>query len=655
MNLCNSSFNKNQVMENKIHRAYVGLEIVIVCALFSVILFLNFYKLTNNVNTDYIAELNFGRLMWDKKSIFPESWIYANEYMFFRPATLYALIYGITGEYLLSASIVLSFLAFLIVAAFLYLCGGTQSKISSILLGIITLLSMGGEGRSFAVLTYLFYGYYAYYLVAVLFSVGVLERVNDNPSKKPVPVLLCIVIAVVLGVVGIRMTVFLYAPILFISLAAATGRGPVRNKECRRFGIILFLCNIAGVCFGKVLFPNEQVVGDVLNVSLIDFSNFFSRLWKNTVASIQMLIGTSGGMKVLSVSTFDCLCKFFLFSITIYILMRERKEFSKRYGVAFFFYYWLTVLGTTTLTNYGEGVSFYYFLLPCFVAYLVAMISNSCSQIKCTLVLACLAIAISVTNFCIYYYPYMQSQRNTEVDSLVTFLEENNIHHVLMSFWQAGPVEAYSNGKITTAFMTPYCENGMEPFIYLNRRENYDNVTIAVLTDDEEAKILMDEGSKLYSERNEKIGEVGSYNIYEFESTPFFLKRLPNKGETIEYKMENMMLINGACIDDDGNALSSGSEGYFVTGPYIAAEDGEYDVAFFYSVADKTSSNTIGSVDVSADSGEKILSEEKILPGTGEITLERINLSGEENVEFRVFAYEENIIKVEKILLTRVG
>ena len=102
--------------------------------------------------------------VWEEKNCFPGGWLYANEYMFFRPALLYALVYGLIGNYVL-ALLDNALITLFVIASFLfYLCRSIEIPIKDIGIGIVLMLSFSGTGRSMPVLSFLFYGYYGIYL-----------------------------------------------------------------------------------------------------------------------------------------------------------------------------------------------------------------------------------------------------------------------------------------------------------------------------------------------------------------------------------------------------------------------------------------------------------------------------------------------------------
>lgn len=73
----------NEEIRGKLSKIYCALEVITLCILIFTIIYLNFFKLVNSMDTDYIAEFNYGRNVWETKNIVSDSWICANEYMFF--------------------------------------------------------------------------------------------------------------------------------------------------------------------------------------------------------------------------------------------------------------------------------------------------------------------------------------------------------------------------------------------------------------------------------------------------------------------------------------------------------------------------------------------------------------------------------------------
>lgn len=135
------------MVKSNVQKIDMIIRISLLVILTGMISYLNFSKLVLGMTTDCIAELNYGRLVWEEKTFFPSTWYYANEFMFFRPAILFSVIYGITNQYLLSASITLTIVLFIVFGAFVYFCKSFGCTVKDSLLGMLLIFSWGGTNR----------------------------------------------------------------------------------------------------------------------------------------------------------------------------------------------------------------------------------------------------------------------------------------------------------------------------------------------------------------------------------------------------------------------------------------------------------------------------------------------------------------------------
>ena len=95
-------------MYNKTEKIKKIISYLMITTIVLLITYLNFKKLKFVEDPDIWAEINYGKEVWKTKSLFPNTWIPATELMFFRPAIIYSLIYGLTKRYILSYSISLT-------------------------------------------------------------------------------------------------------------------------------------------------------------------------------------------------------------------------------------------------------------------------------------------------------------------------------------------------------------------------------------------------------------------------------------------------------------------------------------------------------------------------------------------------------------------
>lgn len=94
---------------------------------------------------------------------------------------------------------------------------------------------------------------------------------------------------------------------------------------------------------------------------------------------------------------------------------------------------------------------------------------------------------------------------------------------------------------------------------------------------------------------------------------------------------------------------TDGKEGSVLYGPYIKIDHGTYDIELEYTVL--SADNDIGYFEVCSSDG--VIAEEKLQADTCSIRLRDVSFSDENSVEFRVYANEGTIIKVEGISLLR--
>ena len=92
----------------------------VLCIVIVIITYINFVKLGFNEDPDIFAEMTYGKEVWINKNLFPMSWFPAQELMFFRPAIIYILIYGITKKFVLSYSISLTITLLLVIFSYIY-------------------------------------------------------------------------------------------------------------------------------------------------------------------------------------------------------------------------------------------------------------------------------------------------------------------------------------------------------------------------------------------------------------------------------------------------------------------------------------------------------------------------------------------------------
>lgn len=385
----------------------------------------------------------------------------------------------------------------------------------------------GGQTAGIARLTYLYYGYYAFYLAAILLIIGFLEREKNEMRVKKGTLVIHMILACLLGIVGIRMTVFLYVP-----MAAAGVLGLVkgqkgqdeRNRFVFKHILILFAINVFGTMIGKASFSKENILFDALSVSVADFTTIPERFWNNVVAALSMIWSTKGNFPVLSLDSISFLLKLLLTVLAVYLFKKNVKLYMESFIFRYFLSYLLVVLFVMTVTTFGKGVGLYYFLLPYFLVYILLYYINFFKKESNTYYILIFLYITIVFHSIFFYGNELKLGEDENSRQMVEWLEQNSVNKIAATFWNAGVIEAYSDGRIEAIYLSPYTENEITGYVYLNDKSKYDSFVnpVVILTDTEEESVLANKNSRLYTLHAQKIEEIGRYNVYQFYENPVF-------------------------------------------------------------------------------------------------------------------------------------
>lgn len=366
------------------------LSFIVLGALLVLLSWLNVTHLSENIHTDIILEMDYGRLVCENKSIFPVNWYAGSEHSFFRPAILYALFYKMTGNYTLSQSLSLIVtLAILVFVVALLSYSFMKKNRKYFLFAPILLLSMSGTYRSFSALTFLYYGYYGFYFIAIIFTIWFFAN-KENVCNKVIKIVswgIIILSAFLLGFTSIRMTIYLYLP-LFLAVILKVilenyHQYNVKDKwrvligKNNFYALGILLINLTGFLLGKKLAERLNITIDVTNTAWIDFVKLRDNIWATIVAFQKMLLGTSDSQPLFSTYTVDVLLKLVLIVFLIYCLIKKNKNIIKNFEFITLVCSIFIVTIIMTFTTYGSGAASYFFLLPIVVGWMAVYVIDS--------------------------------------------------------------------------------------------------------------------------------------------------------------------------------------------------------------------------------------------------------------------------------------
>ena len=272
------------------------------CILFLLsFLIINFKLFPEFCDSDMFVDLYPARLMWEQKKLFPEGWVFGNQYFVIASPVWTAFFYGLTGKLCFSMALAVTLLTLMIGAAWLWMLQPMRKDkgLPSVLLSLLLLL--GGmigydivhtqQGQIFFLCT----AYYASYLLTLFIVYGCYVRDNREQKYSPVMYLLALILCFATGMQSLRQTAVMIMPLGCVEalrqiIAFKKNKKLVKEeimRGCKCLGYAV--SNAAGFVFIKlVLKPAHHNV----------YGNTSSRDTKDTLEGIKIsfvsLLGTMG-------------------------------------------------------------------------------------------------------------------------------------------------------------------------------------------------------------------------------------------------------------------------------------------------------------------------------------------------------------------------
>lgn len=179
-------------------------------------------------NTDMYADTLVARLIWEEKSLFPEGWIFSNQYYAAATPVLAALFYGITGNVNTAMVLATQLMTLFILLSLWYLIRGFSRDplwyfAACLALMASTIAPDLPENRP-AQIFFLMCSYYACYLITFFLVVGDYVRSRTDGRKRWGSWGLALALSYAMGIQSLRQTAAMTLPILACELFLALRR-----------------------------------------------------------------------------------------------------------------------------------------------------------------------------------------------------------------------------------------------------------------------------------------------------------------------------------------------------------------------------------------------------------------------------------------------
>lgn len=247
-------------------RVYAALFAAVAAAYLAFCAYINFVGFETFATPDMYSDTLIAKLMWEQKTLFPEGWVFGNQFYVLSTPVIAALFYGLTGSLNLSMVLATELMTALIIIAFIWMARpflSTEALAGGALAMLAVVICPGAPDHLSGQLFYLMASYYACYLINVLVVCGAYMRLlADGDRRLFTPSAgLALVLSFAMGMQSIRQTAVLVLPLLFAEAALRLLRRS--NRRAGLFVLLTAAANIAGLIAIRLLdVPNVSIYGE---------------------------------------------------------------------------------------------------------------------------------------------------------------------------------------------------------------------------------------------------------------------------------------------------------------------------------------------------------------------------------------------------------
>lgn len=258
------------LLKSRTEKLLTLLVIVVLAAFFAVFAFINFYGFAACASPDMYEDTLIAKLMWDNKTLFPDQYIFGNQFYVAATPVFAALFYGLTGSVNTGMALATTLMSVLILLSFIWMLRPAVKNTLCLLSGFLALCAcvfsprLIGEDRG--QLFFVMCSYYACYLITLFFVFGDYLRARNGGKVRAVSLALSLLLSFATGMQSLRQTCIMVLPLLAFE-ALCIFAGFLREKrfpECEKMPLIRVClyaaANAAGLLFIKLLdVPHETI------------------------------------------------------------------------------------------------------------------------------------------------------------------------------------------------------------------------------------------------------------------------------------------------------------------------------------------------------------------------------------------------------------
>lgn len=209
-------------------------SILVIAAFMTVFSVINFCGFERFCTPDMYSDTYLTRMMWEEKTIFPETWVFGNQFYVVTTPVLAALLYGICGSINLSMALATTAMTVLILASFWWMVRPFAGRAEALFgMAVLAGCVIGPEivstieGQIF----YLMASYYAGYLVTLFVVFGDYTRAVTGKKCGWASLVLAVALSFCSGMQSLRQTAVMILPLLMVEGIRLLGLWLRRKRE----------------------------------------------------------------------------------------------------------------------------------------------------------------------------------------------------------------------------------------------------------------------------------------------------------------------------------------------------------------------------------------------------------------------------------------
>lgn len=211
------------------------LVILCVAAYLTTYAVINVFGFPLFADADMYTDTLVARLMWEQKTLFPNGWIFGNQFYIASTPVLAALFYGLVSNTNTAMILATSCMGLFLILSFSYCVRSFVKGILPCLIGLLALMAAifapDFPRTPCAQLFFLQASYYSCYLITFFVVVGDYARAFQSPQLRLAPWLLSCTLSFAMGMQSLRQTVAMALPIVayegFLALRRLVQKQPL--------------------------------------------------------------------------------------------------------------------------------------------------------------------------------------------------------------------------------------------------------------------------------------------------------------------------------------------------------------------------------------------------------------------------------------------